>query len=147
MQVTLGRLVGGIFGLTVLLIAAFWAVATLSTSGLRDDVSAIRSTIGSLQGSDKDNALNIKQAEIDFTKQVSSLNVTLVAFTTKVDAFGAKIDTMSRSFDQLSEQMASVEKQLGSREGAAITPESIATALRKAGYDGKSPVVVIQGGR
>ena len=40
-QVTLGRLVGGIFGLTVLLIAAFWAVATLSTSGLRDDVSAI----------------------------------------------------------------------------------------------------------
>ncbi len=133
-NLTLGSFVGTVATAVVASIAACWAIVSFTSTGLRDDVSAIRASLSTLQGSDKDNALNIKQAELDFTRQVDSLNVNLTSF-------GTKFDSVNKSIDRLSDQMAIVQKQV-STPPVSFNPTALVQTLKKAGLDGKTIVVV-----
>ena len=144
-QLTVGQLFATVVALLAAGIGAFWAIADFSNASLREDVSAIRATLGTLQGSDKDNALNVKQSEVDFTRQLGALNVSLVQFGGKVDLLSAKFDAVDKSMQLLSGQIDTVRRQLAAPRGTPFDPEALAAALKKAGYEGKVVVLVPYG--
>ena len=111
-QLSIGQLIGAVAALLVAGIGGFWVIADFASAGLREDVSAIRSTLGAPQGSDKDNALNIKPTELDFTRQIGALNLSLTQFGAKVDGLSAKLDAVDASARGLSGQIESVGRQV-----------------------------------
>jgi hypothetical protein len=145
-QLGIGQLIGAVGTVLFLGTAAFWAVASFANSGLRADVSAIRSTLATLQGSDKDNAVNIKQTEVDSTKQIGALNVTLATFNAKMDSFGMKVDGVTKSIDQLSGQMDMMQKRIAEPQEVTFNPEAVVQALKKAGVPERNIVIVPSGG-
>jgi hypothetical protein len=141
-HITLGRLLWGLGSLVVLGVAAFWGVAALATTGLRDDVGAIRASVSTLQTSESANAVNLKQAEVEFARQIAALSVTLATFGGRFDAFGGMVDAVSKSFDQLSDQIAALHQELNRRQSGAIDPDAVVQALTKAGIDDKRIILV-----
>jgi hypothetical protein len=120
---TMRQVVSAVAAVLVVGIGAFWALASWSSAGLRDDVTQIRKTLEALQHSDNGNALNIKQAEIDFSRQVDTLNLTLTKFDGRMDLLGSKLDTVGRSMDQLQAQMVRLQRP------ASIDIRSLTKAL------------------
>lgn len=141
-QLPLWQLVSGAVGLLVTGVIAFWALASWTSEGLRHDVTDIRDTLKGLQGSDKDNAINIGKAQIDFTKQVGDLNVTLAKFGDKVDVFSGKLDTVNQSIDRLSGQIDTVRQQIAARQTVTVNQDMLIEALQKAGLNGQKIIVL-----
>ncbi len=132
---TVGQLVTSAAAILAVGVGAFWALASWTSAGLRDDVSAMRTSLATLQGSDKDNAVNIKQAELDFTRQIGALNVTLATF-------GGKVDQVNTAIADLSQQIHGYQKQVSFSQRSGVEPKDFIEMLRKAGIDGKNIIVV-----
>lgn len=121
-------------------IGAFWALASWTSADLRDNVSEIRKTLEAVQGAG--NALNIKQTEVDFTKQVGALDVTLANFGGRMEVFGTKVDAMSRSMDQFQSQMAEMQKEPAVSRPRRLDVKSLAETLAKVGVNGKNIIII-----
>jgi len=118
-QLSIGQLTGAVVALLAAGIGAFWFVADFTSTGLRQDVSAIRATLATLQGSDRDNALSIKQAELDFTKQIGALNVTVALLGAKVEGLGAKLDALNVSLTEFGAKIDGLSAKLEAVDASA----------------------------
>lgn len=107
-----------------LLCAGLWAVLTVTTGGLRDDVSVIRQAAQTLQVSDKETALRLRESENKLADQIAGLRTDLVAFSGRFDATNANVVALTRRMDDF-------QKQLASRQAALNDPSALSAFADK----------------
>ena len=81
--------------------AVLWGVLSFTISGLRDDVSSIRTDIGKLQESSATAPTRLSEAQLALSKDISGLRVDIESFRgdfkvvrVSLDDIGAKIDSL-----------------------------------------------------
>jgi hypothetical protein len=124
-----------VIGLSV---GALWAIFALTTSGLRDDVSAIRGSLDRLQLSDKSGAVHVGDVENKLSTQIGELR-------TDIAALSVNIKSLQSSMAAFSGQLRDVQKWILARQVAYNDPktfELFAERLKKAGLDQNKFVVV-----
>jgi hypothetical protein len=98
---TVGQLIGGMIATIVFAAGAAWAVITLTIGGLRDDVSAIRTDVGTVRGAIETAAQKLDDAQLALTKDIQGLRVDLVDFRGDFKAVTVSIGEMKNKVDTL----------------------------------------------
>jgi hypothetical protein len=89
-------LIGAVVALLAAGIGAFWFIADFTSTGLRQDVSAIRATLA--------------RETASIRAQVGALNTSLDRFGTKMDELGTKLDGADTAVRTLSGRMEGDER-------------------------------------
>ena len=105
-------------------------------ASVRTDVTAIRHDITSvstaLQGSDKNNALDIMRSEQGLSQQIGQLRTDMASFTASVTSVSLKFDAMNKSIDGLSGQIEGMQKAFANRP-ADFDPDKLRAIVKEYG--------------
>jgi hypothetical protein len=107
-----------------------------TVGGMRDEMSALRKTVGDLQVSDKQTAVGVRDTENKLINELSHLRVAIAALS-------GKMDNISGSMTALSNRLDDFHRQLVARQTAASDPQAATTlvrALKDAGIGDKDVV-------
>ena len=129
----------------VVLLGGGWGIFTLTTSGVRDDVSVIRQSVQALQTADKDGIRRTGETEIKLATGIGLLRTTLVQLDGKLSPLVAKLDSFDRSLVEIGGQLADMRKQLISRQAVWSDPKNVdafSSSLQKAGFQ-KDQIVIV----
>jgi hypothetical protein len=129
----------------VFLLGGGWGIFTLTTSGVRDDVSVIRQSVQALQLADKDGTRRMGDTEIKLTSEIGLLRTALVQFDGKLNPLTAKLDSFDRTLVEIGAQLADMRKQLVSRQAVWSDPKNVdafSSSLQKAGFQ-KDQIVIV----
>ena len=129
----------------IVLLGGGWGIFTLTTSGVREDVSVIRQSVQSLQLADKDGTRRMGDTEIKLTGEIGLLRTAIVQLDGKLNPFVAKLDSFDRTLVEIGAQLADMRKQLVSRQAVWSDPKNVdafSSSLQKAGFQRDQIVIV-----
>jgi ABC-type Na+ efflux pump permease subunit len=129
----------------IFLLGGGWGIFTLTTSGVREDVSVIRQSVQSLQLADKDGTRRMGDTEIKLTGEIGLLRTAIVQLDGKLNPFVAKLDSFDRTLVEIGAQLADMRKQLVSRQAVWSDPKNVdafSSSLQKAGFQRDQIVIV-----
>jgi TolA-binding protein len=124
-----------LLGVIVIGGGVLWAVLAFTITGMRDDVSAIRTSIQGLQTADKEGAVRIREGETKLIEQIGGLR-------TQITGLSGKLDSVTGTVSTLTAQIIDVQKRLAARQAAWDDPKSTAAfasyltdAIKQQGVD------------
>ena len=129
----------------IFLLGGGWGIFTLTTSGVRDDVSVIRQSVQALQLVDKDGTRRIGDTEIKLTSEIGLLRTAIVQLDGKLSPFIVRLDSFDRTLVEIGGQLADMRKQLVSRQAVWSDPKNVdafSSSLQKAGFQ-KDQIVIV----
>lgn len=97
------------------LLGGGWAIIQLTTSGVRDDLTAIRQSLLALQTSDKDGARRIGDTDLKLSLEISGLKSAISGLDSRIQVFSNKLDGYDKSVTSLTGQMAEFQKEMFQR--------------------------------
>src|SRR6202048_4876067 len=78
-----------------------WAVLAFTIGGMRDDVNAIRDSVGHLQTADRESINRAVGIELKLSEQVGSLKVDFATLSGKLDNVAGELDSFVTSVNGL----------------------------------------------
>jgi hypothetical protein len=143
---TMKQLLIGLGSIIVLGGGVLWTVLSFTIGGMRDDVSAIRTSIHGLQTSDKEGAVRIREGETKLIEQIGGLR-------TEITGLSGKLDSVNGTVSTLTAQIIDVQKRLAARQAAWEDPKSkaelanfLTDAIKQGGVDKTNVFLVPLGG-
>jgi hypothetical protein len=130
---TMKQVITGIGALVLLGLGGIWAILNFTVGGLREDVGHIRNSIESLQASERDDALRIRDAENKFSLQMADLGNKITLLSVKMDAVNASVTVLSAKLDEAQKQPSILDPKY-----AAFFVDQ----LKKAGLDDQKVIIV-----
>jgi septal ring factor EnvC (AmiA/AmiB activator) len=124
------------------LLGGAWGLLQWTTSGVREDVSAIRQSV---QASDKEGVRRAGEADVKLANEIGLLRTSIASLDGKIGTFATKLDVVDKSSTELATQMQDLRKQLAYRQAIWTDPKSLqafATALKNSGIDEQRIVIV-----
>ena len=100
--ITVGSLLVGLAAVLVVGGGVLWAVLAFTIGGMRDDVKAIRDSVGHLQTADRESVNRAVGIELKLREQVGSLKVDFATLSGKLDNVASKLDSVVTSVNGLS---------------------------------------------
>jgi septal ring factor EnvC (AmiA/AmiB activator) len=143
---TMTQLLTAVVTAMILLCGGLWTVLTLTTSGLRDDVSVIRQSTQGLQVADKDTAVRLREAELRLADQISGLRTEIASFVGRLESTNTNVANLNTNVASLSRRIEDFGKQLAARQAAFSDPKNISIftdRLRDATAGAKDGTVVV----
>ena len=105
---TVGQFLGGLATIAVTGIGAVWVVGEFQTGGMhddmssiRDDIKSIRTSIGNLQGADKDSVIRLDGTAEKLSAQIAELTKQLAVFGGRLDVANTSVTFLSKQLDNL----------------------------------------------
>src|SRR5689334_16450052 len=117
------------------LLGGAWGLLQWTTSGLREDVSAIRQSV---QAVDKEGVRRAGEADVKLASEIGLLRTSIASLDGRIGVFTTKLDVVDKSNTELANQMQDLRKQLASRQATWSDPKSLqsfVTSLKNSGLD------------
>lgn len=123
-SLTMKQLLGTVVAAILLLCGGLWAVLSITTGGLRDDVSSIRQSAQSLSAADKETAIRLRESENKLIEQIAGLRTDIATFSVRIESVNSNIAGMNRRMDEM-------QRQIASRAAALNDPKAFDTFIMR----------------
>jgi hypothetical protein len=144
-QLTMKQLIWGIGVVLVGGAGLAWLVFGQITSGVREDVGAIRQSIQALQTGEKDGIRRVGETDTKLSTAIAELRVAIQGLDGRIAAFDGKLDMLNKSMSTVLVDLTNMQKQLAARQAALNDPknfDAFATKLSNLKFSDKNVVVV-----
>jgi hypothetical protein len=136
-QLSVGKIITAVISGCITLCLGFWAIAAFTVGGIREDVSAIRKDVGTLQSASVDSINRANDISAKLNDQIAGLRIDFTKLSDRLDGLSGKIDNLNTSITKF-------QSQLNVTYAAWRDPKFVqefADNLKKAGIAG--PVVIV----
>jgi len=123
--ITMKSLITGVIGFVILGGAVLWTVLSFTIGGVRDDVTAIRTSVQALQTADQESVKETNNVNVRLTDQIQGLRTDFVKYSERFDNLSRNLETTNKSIYTLTNRLDGFRDQLQAIQSTWNDPKTI----------------------